>query len=200
MRRVIQPPSPPSCATTRAFSVAELPPNGQGVIALVILGILEKFDLENLDPLGPERFHLEMEASRIAYAVRDKFVTDPNYMDVCHTRLIGSDYIDQLASLVSRESAGFHASRSVAFAADRHGLSERCRQGRTFGFLHQFPVQRFRLGDRRTGKRCAASQPRQVVQGCARATPIRSMAASGRCTRSYPPWCSRTARPSFLSA
>ncbi|MEO0975878.1 MAG: gamma-glutamyltransferase [Pseudomonadota bacterium] len=88
----------------KGFSVAELPPNGQGVIALVILGILEKFDLENLDPLGPERFHLEMEASRIAYAVRDKFVTDPNYMDVCHTRLIGSDYIDQLASLVSLES------------------------------------------------------------------------------------------------
>ena len=88
----------------KGFSVAELPPNGQGVIALVILGILEKFDLENLDPLGPERFHLEMEASRIAYAVRDKFVTDPNYMDVCHTRLIGSDYIDQLASLVSLET------------------------------------------------------------------------------------------------
>ena len=35
-----------------------------------------------LDPLGPERFHLEMEAARIGYAVRDKFVTDPGYMDV----------------------------------------------------------------------------------------------------------------------
>ncbi|WP_422378765.1 gamma-glutamyltransferase [Roseibium sp.] len=87
----------------KGHTVAELPPNGQGVIALLILGILERFDLETLDPLGPERFHLEMEAARLAYAVRDRFVTDPGYMDVCHTRLIGSDYIDQLAAQVSRE-------------------------------------------------------------------------------------------------
>jgi len=85
----------------KGHTVAELPPNGQGIIALVMLGILEKFDLEVLDPLGTERFHLEMETARLAYAVRDKFVTDPGYMDVCHTRLIGTDYIDQLAKMVS---------------------------------------------------------------------------------------------------
>ncbi|MBS8261876.1 gamma-glutamyltransferase [Roseibium polysiphoniae] len=84
----------------RGFTIAELPPNGQGVIALVILGILERFDLESLDPLGPERLHLEMEASRIGYAVRDKFVTDPGYMDICHTNLIAEDYLDQLAAMI----------------------------------------------------------------------------------------------------
>lgn len=101
-----------SCHTTavspvmrdyRGYTIAELPPNGQGIIALVILGILEHFDLASMDPLGPERFHLEMEASRIAYAVRDKFVTDPGYMDVCHSRLIGEDYIAELAKQVSVE-------------------------------------------------------------------------------------------------
>ncbi|WP_428688544.1 gamma-glutamyltransferase [Roseibium sp.] len=85
----------------KGYTVAELPPNGQGIIALVILGLLERFGLEHLDPLGPERFHLEMEAARIAYAVRDKFVTDPGYMDVCHSRLIGSDYLEQLAQQMS---------------------------------------------------------------------------------------------------
>ena len=87
----------------KGHTIAELPPNGQGVIALLILGILERFDLDQLDPFGAERFHLEMEAARLAYAVRDQYVTDPGYMDVCHTRLIGSDYIDQLAAQVSRE-------------------------------------------------------------------------------------------------
>ncbi len=87
----------------KGITVAELPPSGQGVIALLMLGILERFGLENLDPLGPERFHLEMEAARIAYAVRDQFVTDPGYMDVCHSDLIGSDYIDRLAGLVSTD-------------------------------------------------------------------------------------------------
>lgn len=85
----------------KGHTVAELPPNGQGIIALVMLGILEKFDLENLDPMGPERFHLQMEATRLAYAVRDRFVTDPGYMDVCHSGLIASDYLDRLAAEVS---------------------------------------------------------------------------------------------------
>lgn len=99
-----------SCHTTavspvmrdyHGHTVAELPPNGQGIIALVILGILEHFDLASMDPLGPERFHLEMEASRLAYTVRDRFVTDPGYMDICHSGLIGDDYIRQLAEQIS---------------------------------------------------------------------------------------------------
>ena len=85
----------------KGHTIAELPPNGQGIIALVMLGILERFDLESLDPFGSERFHLEMEAARIAYAVRDKFVTDPGYMDICHSGLIGEDYLNTLAKMVS---------------------------------------------------------------------------------------------------
>lgn len=84
----------------RGHTIAELPPNGQGVIALVILGLLERFDIGSLDPLGPERLHLEMEAARIGYAVRDKFVTDPGYMDVCHSSLIAEEYLDQLAAMI----------------------------------------------------------------------------------------------------
>ncbi|GAA0785305.1 gamma-glutamyltransferase [Roseibium denhamense] len=83
------------------YTIAELPPNGQGVIALVMLGLLERYDLSSLDPLGPERFHLQMEAARLAYAVRDQFVADPGYMDICHSRLIGGDYLDQLSKLIS---------------------------------------------------------------------------------------------------
>lgn len=85
----------------RGHTIAELPPNGQGVIALVILGLLERFNLENLDPLGPERLHLAMEATRLGYAVRDRFVTDPGHMDICHTHLIAEGYLDQLASMIS---------------------------------------------------------------------------------------------------
>ncbi|MCX2724942.1 gamma-glutamyltransferase [Roseibium salinum] len=85
----------------KGHTVAELPPNGQGIIALIMLGILERFDLDKMDPLGPERFHLEMEAARIAYAVRDKFVTDPGHMDICHSHLVGEEYLARLAEQVS---------------------------------------------------------------------------------------------------
>ena len=85
-------------------SIAELPPNGQGVIALVILGILERFDLKDMHPLSAERFHLQMEAARIAYSVRDQFITDPGHMDICHTSLIADDYLDRLAELIDPDS------------------------------------------------------------------------------------------------
>ena len=57
-----------------------MPPNGQGLTALVLLNILEHFDLAALDPLGPERFHLMLEAARLAYAVRDTHIADPAHM------------------------------------------------------------------------------------------------------------------------
>ncbi|MEO1197632.1 MAG: gamma-glutamyltransferase family protein [Pseudomonadota bacterium] len=63
--------------TYRAYGVVELPPNTQGVVALMMLGILEGFDLAELDPNGAQRVHLEMEAARLAYGVRDGFVGDP---------------------------------------------------------------------------------------------------------------------------
>ena len=52
----------------RGLDILELPPNGQGLTALVMLNILENFDMASLEPLGAERFHLQLEAARMAYA------------------------------------------------------------------------------------------------------------------------------------
>src|SRR5262249_4035109 len=70
----------PISTNYRGLDVLELPPNTQGLTALVLLNILERFDLAALDPLGPDRFHLALEAARLAYAVRDTHVADPAYM------------------------------------------------------------------------------------------------------------------------
>ena len=61
----------------RGLDVLELPPNGQGLTALVLLNILEQFDMGSLDPLGAERLHLTLEAARLAFGVRDAHVADP---------------------------------------------------------------------------------------------------------------------------
>ena len=57
-----------SSTNYRGLDVVELPPNGQGLTALVLLNILERFDLAALDPLGAERLHLALEAARLAFA------------------------------------------------------------------------------------------------------------------------------------
>lgn len=90
----------PVTADYRGHGVAELPPNGQGIAALIMLNILKRFDLARLDPNGPERLHLEMEAARLAYACRDAFVADPAAMTVPVETLIGDAYADALAARI----------------------------------------------------------------------------------------------------
>ncbi len=67
----------PISATYKGVRVFECPPNGQGVIALLMLQILEQFDHAGLDPNGPERLHLEAEVTRLAFRDRDAAVDDP---------------------------------------------------------------------------------------------------------------------------
>ncbi len=56
----------PISSNYRGLDVLELPPNGQGLTALVMLNILENFDMKSLEALGPERFHLMLEAGASA--------------------------------------------------------------------------------------------------------------------------------------
>ena len=72
----------PITTNYRGLDLYELPPNGQGLTALVLMNILEQFDLAALDPTGPDRFHLMLEAARLAYAVRDTHLADPAFMRV----------------------------------------------------------------------------------------------------------------------
>lgn len=64
----------------QGVDLVENPPNGQGVIAHLILNILAQFDLAALDPFGPDRLHLEAEASKLAYDARDRFLADADHM------------------------------------------------------------------------------------------------------------------------
>jgi gamma-glutamyltranspeptidase/glutathione hydrolase len=65
----------------RGHDVVECPPNGQGIIALLILNILAAMPVDP-DPLSVERYHLEIEACRLAYAVRDAAIGDPRYSHI----------------------------------------------------------------------------------------------------------------------
>jgi gamma-glutamyltranspeptidase/glutathione hydrolase len=84
----------------RGLDVVELPPNGQGLVALVLLNILEHFDLAALDPHGAERLHIALEAARLAFAVRDTHVADPATMRVGVSVLIDKGFAGRLAKLI----------------------------------------------------------------------------------------------------
>src|ERR1700755_1266113 len=60
----------------------QCPPNGPGITMLVMLNILSHFDLTKFAPMSVERFHLEAEAARIAYMMREQRIGDPGFSDV----------------------------------------------------------------------------------------------------------------------
>jgi len=61
------------------LEVVEHPPNGQGATALLLMNILDHFDIAGMDPLGAERLHTEAEASKLAYDARNRFLADPDH-------------------------------------------------------------------------------------------------------------------------
>src|SRR5215467_3540477 len=70
----------------------QCPPNGPGITMLVMLNILSRFDLTKFAPLSVERFHLEAEAARVAYMIREQYVGDPAQVDVDVPRLLAKEY------------------------------------------------------------------------------------------------------------
>ena len=65
-----------------------------------MLNILENFDIKALDPFGPKRMHLMLEAARLAYAMRDTHVADLAHMRMPVADLIGKTFGKQLAGLI----------------------------------------------------------------------------------------------------
>jgi gamma-glutamyltranspeptidase/glutathione hydrolase len=92
----------PLTSDYRGLDILELPPNTQGLTALVLLNILERFELAALDPLGPERFHLALEAARLAYAVRDEHIADPIAMRGSVKELLDKRFAADLAHRIDR--------------------------------------------------------------------------------------------------
>lgn len=97
---------PPVCLEYRDFRVCgHPPPTSGGLVALQILGILSHFDVASLDPEGPDFAHLLVEAGRLAFADRDSFVADPDFVDVPVAGLLDPDYLAGRARLIDPERA-----------------------------------------------------------------------------------------------
>ncbi|HEX9448091.1 MAG TPA: gamma-glutamyltransferase [Dongiaceae bacterium] len=95
----------PVTSTYRGVDLFQLPPNNQGLTALLMLNILAGFDLGSLDPLSAERLHLEIEAGRLAYRDRDAFIADPQQSPVPVEALLSKDYAAALTKRIDHHRA-----------------------------------------------------------------------------------------------
>src|SRR6201999_2733913 len=67
---------------------------------LVMLNILSHFDLTKFAPLSAERFHIEAEAARVAYMMREQYIGDPAQVDVDVARLLAKEFADEWAGKI----------------------------------------------------------------------------------------------------
>ena len=95
----------PIATTYHGFDILQCPPNGQGLAALVMLNILSGFDLAALDPHGAKRFHLEAEAKRLAFRVRDSLIADPARAQVPVAEVLSAGYADELRREIDENKA-----------------------------------------------------------------------------------------------
>ena len=88
----------------RGYDVWECPPNGSGLLVLMLLGILEGMPVLD-DPLSPQRLHRHAEAGRLVYRDRDALLCDPTQNFVPMDRLLSDRYLDAMRALIRDDAA-----------------------------------------------------------------------------------------------
>ena len=99
------------CGTIRqdfeGVSLHEIPPNGQGIAALMTLGILQEAGIEGLQVDSADALHLQIEAMKLAFADVYAYAADLRYMTrVTHAHLLDPAYLASRAALIDRRRAG----------------------------------------------------------------------------------------------
>jgi len=92
----------------RGMEVWQCPPNGSGLLVLMLLGILDGMPPATGGPLGPERLHRHLEAARLVYRDRDAFLADPAQVDVPVAHLLDPAYLAGLRGLIHPDHAMPH--------------------------------------------------------------------------------------------
>jgi gamma-glutamyltranspeptidase/glutathione hydrolase len=95
----------PISQSYRGLRLHEIPPNGQGIAALMALGMLERFDLASLAPDSVDTVHLQLEATKLAFADMYRHVSDPRSMRMSAADLLDPGYLKTRASRIDPKRA-----------------------------------------------------------------------------------------------
>ncbi len=87
----------------RGHELFEMPPNGQGITAILMTKMLEKLNISNLDPKCSERIHLEAEVAKLAYHNRDSMIADPKFFNLNYDHFFSEEVVNKLISKISTD-------------------------------------------------------------------------------------------------
>jgi gamma-glutamyltranspeptidase/glutathione hydrolase len=95
----------PITLSWKGYDVYQCPPNGQGLLVLMILGMLGGLPSAPDGASGVIRAHRHIEAARLAYRDRDAFLADPGVVDVPVKKLLSAEYLAAQRALISDTAA-----------------------------------------------------------------------------------------------
>jgi gamma-glutamyltranspeptidase/glutathione hydrolase len=131
----------PIAKNYRGYTLHEIPPNGQGIAALIALGILSHFDVAGLPVDGVDSQHLQIEAMKLAFADVYRYVAEPESMEVTADEMLDDAYLASRAKLINMKKAqDFGAGNPVKggtiylSAADENGMMVSFIQSNYMGF------------------------------------------------------------------
>ena len=125
----------------RGYKIHELPPNGQGIVALMALGMLSDFDVASLPVDSADSVHLQIEAVKLAFADAFAYVADIEHMPFAPQRLLDPGYLRERAKRIDLKRAqnfgpGTPPKGGTIYltAADEHGMMVSMIQSNFMGF------------------------------------------------------------------
>ena len=125
----------------RGKRLYEIPPNGQGLAALIALGILRHYDMQKYPIDSANSLHLQIEAMKIAFAEAHRHIADPNYMLPSPSDFLESNFLAKRAREIRMDRAGHSVATIPAdhgtvylTAADKSGMMVSLIQSNYMGF------------------------------------------------------------------
>jgi gamma-glutamyltranspeptidase/glutathione hydrolase len=103
----------PISTSYRDYRICQMPPNSQGFTALMMMNMLENYELSAIPRHSADYYHLMTEVIKKAFRERDRYLTDPEFASIPLDRLLSKEFASQLAEGISMERAGDHLSPSM---------------------------------------------------------------------------------------
>ncbi|MCH8332952.1 gamma-glutamyltransferase, partial [Candidatus Sumerlaeota bacterium] len=126
----------PISTTYRGREVLQCPPNGQGLGVLIMLNILEGFDLASMERHSAAYLHLLIEAKKLAYGDLGRFVADPDRSDLPVEALLSKQYGDERRGLIDPGRASADVGPGAPSGADTVYLTAIDVQGNAASFIN----------------------------------------------------------------
>ena len=124
-----------------AVELHEIPPNGQGLAALIMLGIVEQHGIRQYEINSADFFHLQIEAMKLAFADAHRYIADHAHLEFPVRRLLEPDYLAQRVALIDMTRAGnpdygvpSHGGTVYLTSADQNGMMVSFIQSNFWGF------------------------------------------------------------------